>query len=144
MVQRHVPNQHLDGLRQLTGSRAARGVLGHGLGDQQLQLDGGVGAKYPQRGSEHYRPTLVKEGASIGANASVVCGNTIGRHALIGAGAVVTRDVCDHALMLGAPAERVGWVCECGQVLPQLKDAATCPRCGLKYRVEGERLSLDV
>lgn len=101
-------------------------------------------AKYPQRGSEHYHPTRVKEGASIGANATLICGNTIGRHALIGAGAVITRDVCDYALMLGAPATRVGWVCECGQVLPELGNAATCPRCGRKYRVEEEQLVPDV
>ena len=101
-------------------------------------------AKYPQRGPEHYRPTRVKEGASIGANATLVCGNTVGRHALIGAGAVVTRDVVDYALMTGAPARRVGWVCECGQVLPDVSDTVTCPRCALKYKVEQERLIPDV
>ena len=101
-------------------------------------------AKYPQSASEHYRPTRIKEGASIGANATLVCGNVIGRHALIGAGAVVTRDVLDYALVMGNPAKRTGWVCECGQVLPAFSASATCSRCGLKYRLEEERLVPDV
>lgn len=91
--------------------------------------------KYPQRGTEHYRKTLVREGASIGANATVVCGNTIGRHAFIGAGAVVTRDVPDYALMVGVPARRTGWVCECGEVLPPFSVNVKCPRCGLEYEL---------
>ena len=87
-------------------------------------------ARYP-KGSAGYKPTLVKEGASIGANATVVCGHTIGRNALIGAGAVVTGNVPDHALMLGVPARQFGWVCECGERLP---DSLACPCCGRKYR----------
>jgi UDP-2-acetamido-3-amino-2,3-dideoxy-glucuronate N-acetyltransferase len=63
-------------------------------------------SKYPQRGADFYLQTLVKEGASIGANATIVCGNTIGRHAFIGAGAVVTKNVPDYALMVGVPAGR--------------------------------------
>ena len=86
-------------------------------------------AKYP-KGRAGYKKTLVREGASIGANATVVCGHTVGRWALIGAGAVVTSDVPDHALMLGVPARRRGWVCECGGILPG--DLA-CPACGRKY-----------
>ena len=85
-------------------------------------------AKYP-KGSAGYKKTLVREGASIGANATVVCGHTIGRWALIGAGAVVTDDVPDHALMLGVPARRRGWVCECGALLD---DTLRCP-CGRAY-----------
>lgn len=73
-------------------------------------------AKYP-KGSADYKKTLVKTGASIGANATIVCGHTIGAWALIGAGAVVTSDVPDHALMLGVPAKISGWVCECGNIL---------------------------
>lgn len=88
--------------------------------------------KYPQRASEFYLRTLVKEGASIGANATVVCGHTIGRHAFIAAGAVVTTDVPDYALMMGVPARRKGWVCECGQILSG-ETTFTCSRCGLKY-----------
>ena len=86
-------------------------------------------ARYP-KGRAGYRKTLVKEGASIGANATVVCGHTIGRWALIGAGAVVTDDVPDHALMLGVPARRRGWACECGALLD---DTLACSVCGRKY-----------
>ncbi|MBF0418140.1 MAG: Gfo/Idh/MocA family oxidoreductase [Magnetococcales bacterium] len=92
-----------------------------------------------ERKSE-YRPTLVKRGATIGANATVVCGHTVGRYALIGAGAVVTRDVPDHALMVGNPARRLGWVCRCGI---RLADGAwtetTCPSCGETYRRDTDR-----
>ncbi len=69
------------------------------------------------RKMEEVRPTLVKKGATLGANCTVVCGVTIGQYALIGAGAVVTRDVPDHALVMGNPAKRTGWVCECGEKL---------------------------
>ena len=89
-------------------------------------------AKYP-KGSAGYKRTLVKEGASIGANATVVCGHTIGRWALIGSGAVVTHDVPDHALMLGVPARQAGWVCECGRILDK---TLRCPACGCSYREE--------
>ena len=87
-------------------------------------------AKYP-KGRAGYKKTLIRTGASIGANATVVCGHTVGRWALIGAGAVVTSDVPDHALMLGVPARRRGWVCECGEILP---DELSCAKCGRKYR----------
>ena len=87
-------------------------------------------AKYP-KGSAGYKKTLLREGCSIGANATIVCGNTIGRWALIGSGAVVTKDVPDHALMLGIPAKRKGWVCECGEVLDS---DLMCHSCGRKYK----------
>ena len=87
-------------------------------------------AKYP-KGHSGYKKTLVCEGASIGANATIVCGHTIGKWALIGAGAVVTSNVQPHALMLGIPARRKGWACECGNLLPQ---NLTCVACGRKYR----------
>lgn len=87
-------------------------------------------AKYP-KGRAAYKKTLVKTGASIGANATVVCGHTIGKWALIGAGAVVTSNVPDHALMLGVPAKQKGWACECGELL---KDSFVCEKCGRKYR----------
>jgi UDP-2-acetamido-3-amino-2,3-dideoxy-glucuronate N-acetyltransferase len=88
--------------------------------------------KYPQRGSAFYQKTLVKEGASIGANATIICGNTIGRHALIGAGSVVTSDVPDYALMAGNPARRIGWLCECGERLAG-ESIRQCRKCGRKY-----------
>lgn len=93
-------------------------------------------SKYPQRGSEHYRTTRVREGASIGANATIVCGNTIGRHAFIAAGAVVTHDVPDYAVMIGVPARHCGWACECGERLGEVEIEATCPRCARHYRHE--------
>ncbi|MBQ4284576.1 MAG: N-acetyltransferase [Lachnospira sp.] len=72
-------------------------------------------ARYP-KGTANYKKTLVKEGASIGANATIVCGVTIGKNAMIGAGAVVTKDVPDNALMVGVPAKQVGWVDEVGEL----------------------------
>lgn len=86
-------------------------------------------AKYP-KGHANYKKTLVKTGASIGANSTIVCGHTVGRWALIGAGAVVTSNVPDHALMLGVPAVRKGWVCECGEILG---DDLLCKKCSRKY-----------
>ena len=87
-------------------------------------------AKYP-KGSEGYKRTIVREGASIGANATVICGHTLGKWCLIGAGAVVACDVPDYALMLGVPARLAGWVCECGAIL---KDNFVCADCGRKYK----------
>lgn len=88
-------------------------------------------AKYP-KGSANFVKTLVKTGASIGANATIVCGHTIGRWAMIGAGAVVTGDVPDHALMLGVPARQIDWVCECGE---RLYGKMHCEKCGRGYAV---------
>ena len=72
-------------------------------------------AKYP-KGSAGYKKTLLKQGATVGANATVVCGHTVGKWAMIAAGAVVTKDVPDYALMAGVPARQIGWVCECGNI----------------------------
>ncbi len=85
-----------------------------------------------------YQKTLVKKGATIGANATVVCGHTIGRYAFIGAGAVVTRDVADYALMLGTPARRGGWMCQCGERIEEQRGAASCSACGSHYSIRGE------
>lgn len=85
-------------------------------------------SKYPVHGA--YKSTLVREGASLGANCTVICGHTIGRNAMIAAGAVVTTDVPDYGLMAGVPARRIGWVCECGLKL----DKSLCCSCGRKYR----------
>jgi UDP-2-acetamido-3-amino-2,3-dideoxy-glucuronate N-acetyltransferase len=83
-----------------------------------------------------YRPTLVRRGSSIGANATIVCGVTLGEYAFIGAGAVVTADVPAFALMLGVPARRAGWMCRCGERLALADGAAGCPACGAGYREE--------
>ena len=69
-------------------------------------------SEFPQRGSKFYKKTLVKKSASIGANATIICGNTIGKYSLIGAGSVVTKDVPDFAMVVGNPGKIVGWVNE--------------------------------
>lgn len=76
-------------------------------------------------------PTLICEGASIGANATIVCGHTVGKFAMIAAGGVVTKDVPSHALMAGVPARQLGWVCECGS---RLDSDLICPVCFKRYR----------
>ncbi|MCW5771382.1 MAG: N-acetyltransferase [Rhodospirillaceae bacterium] len=86
-----------------------------------------------------FAPTLVRRGATIGANATIVCGVTIGRYAMIGAGAVVTKDVPDHALVVGNPARRRGWVSRTGEVLGA---DLVCPRTGETYRERGGALEL--
>ena len=86
--------------------------------------------KYPQRGSKFYKKTLVKEGASIGGNATIVCGNTIGINAFVGAGSVVINNVPDYALVVGNPAKQIGWVCECGI---KLANFLKCNSCGKTY-----------
>ena len=83
-----------------------------------------------------FAPTYVERGATLGANATIVCGVRIGGFALVGAGAVVTRDVPPHALVIGTPARRRGWACECGEVLPS-SPPAVCPRCRARYLVRG-------
>ena len=88
-----------------------------------------------------YQKTLVKRGASIGANATVLCGLTIGEFAFIGAGAVVTRNVEDYALVVGNPARRSGWMCRCGIKLPEPDgEAVRCGACGAAYRLEADSL----
>lgn len=89
-------------------------------------------AKYP-KGRAGYKRTLLKEGATVGANATVVCGHTIGKWAMIAAGAVVTKDVPDYALMAGVPARQIGWVCECGT---RLSDELKCTSCNRTYEFE--------
>jgi UDP-2-acetamido-3-amino-2,3-dideoxy-glucuronate N-acetyltransferase len=87
-----------------------------------------------------YERTLVKRGASIGANATIVCGVTLGRFSFIGAGAVVTRDVKDHALVVGNPARQIGWMCQCGERLRLEGTAGTCAHCGTRYEERGGEL----
>jgi UDP-2-acetamido-3-amino-2,3-dideoxy-glucuronate N-acetyltransferase len=91
---------------------------------------------------DEYKPTLVRRGASIGANATVVCGVTIGCYAFVGAGAVVTRDVPDFALVVGNPARRAGWMCRCGIKLPVDGETARCEACATAYVYHGGGLSL--
>ncbi|AFH50164.1 UDP-D-GlcNAc3NA acetyltransferase [Ignavibacterium album JCM 16511] len=94
-------------------------------------------SKYPQVGSKFYIKTLVKEGASLGANCTIVCGITIGRYAFIGAGAVVTKDVPDFALVVGNPAKLVGWVSEAGKKLKFDNNGfAFCEKSNKKYKLE--------
>jgi dTDP-4-amino-4,6-dideoxygalactose transaminase/acetyltransferase-like isoleucine patch superfamily enzyme len=93
--------------------------------------------KYPQRGSEFYAHTPVGEGASIGANATIVCGHRVGKNAFVAAGSVVTRDVPDHAIVMGCPARVCGWACECGA---KLGEDLACPKCGRKYVRSGDGL----
>jgi len=86
-----------------------------------------------------FKPILVKEGTTIGANATMICGNTIGRYALIGAGAIVTRDIPDYAVAYGNPAELRGWVCECGlNLVVNTETKVKCGGCGKIYQKEGE------
>lgn len=94
-------------------------------------------SKYP-KGTEGYKKTLVKYGASIGANATIICGNTIGRWSFIASGAVVTTDVLDHALMVGVPAKQKGWVCECGTIL---NNELNCSECHKEYRLSNGNLT---
>ncbi len=93
-------------------------------------------AKYP-KGHANYKRTWIREGASIGANATVVCGHTIGKYAMIGAGAVVASDVPAHALMLGVPAKQADWVCKCGE---RLHHETMCSACGRRYQKAEEGL----
>jgi len=94
---------------------------------------------------DDYRQTLVRQGATLGANCTIVCGVTIGRHAFVGAGAVVNRDVPDFALMLGVPARQVGWMSRFGERLDlplEGEGKATCPHTGEQYRVKNGTCTL--
>lgn len=93
-----------------------------------------------ERKSE-YRKTVVKHGASIGANATIVCGHDIGRYAFVGAGAVVTRTVPDYAMVYGTPARIHGWVCQCGEQLTSDGEGQMhCPSCGKTYTISEEQV----
>ena len=84
-----------------------------------------------------YRKTLVRRGATLGANCTIICGITIGRFAFVGAGAVVNRTISDYALVVGNPVKSIGWICECGE---KLKKDYCCAACGEKYLKKGDRI----
>ena len=86
---------------------------------------------------DQVRPTLIRKGATLGANCTIVCGHTIGQYAFIGAGAVVTKDVTDHALMVGNPARQTGWTCMCGE---KLTEKLKCPTCNKQFKKADEGL----
>jgi UDP-2-acetamido-3-amino-2,3-dideoxy-glucuronate N-acetyltransferase len=86
-----------------------------------------------------YRKTLVRRGSTIGANATIVCGVTLGEYSFVGAGAVITKDVPSYALMAGVPARRIGWMCQCGVRLPD-SGVGVCRVCGSSYERSGETL----
>jgi UDP-2-acetamido-3-amino-2,3-dideoxy-glucuronate N-acetyltransferase len=97
----------------------------------------------PRNTEDDYKKTLVKRGASIGANATVVCGTTIGQYAFIGAGSVVTKDIPDYALVYGNPAKQHGWMCYCGVKLPDTNaPLRSCADCQRNYHEEQGQLSL--
>jgi UDP-2-acetamido-3-amino-2,3-dideoxy-glucuronate N-acetyltransferase len=99
---------------------------------------------FPRNTMDDYLVTLVKQGATIGANATIVCGHTIGRYAFIGAGSTVTKNVSDYALVYGNPAKQVGWMCECGAKLdaefekPDITKTITCQACEREYEYTSE------
>ncbi len=84
-----------------------------------------------------YLPTIVRRGVTIGANATIICGSTLGAYAFVGAGAVVRGEIPEYALVVGMPARRIGWMCRCGVRLQLSGGAATCAACGTQYREEG-------
>jgi UDP-2-acetamido-3-amino-2,3-dideoxy-glucuronate N-acetyltransferase len=83
--------------------------------------------------ADKYGKTLIRRGATIGANATIVCGHTLGTHAFVGAGSVVTKDIPDYAIVYGNPAQIKGWICACGVPLSFSGTAASCAECGAKY-----------
>ncbi|MDD5680950.1 MAG: DapH/DapD/GlmU-related protein [Candidatus Omnitrophica bacterium] len=89
-----------------------------------------------------FLPTLVRRGATIGANATIVCGVTIGSYAFIGAGAVVKEDVPDYALVVGVPARQIGWACKCGVTLMSKGNISKCKACGAEYKSCQGRLTV--
>ncbi|RKD21944.1 UDP-2-acetamido-3-amino-2,3-dideoxy-glucuronate N-acetyltransferase [Caminicella sporogenes DSM 14501] len=90
---------------------------------------------------DEFKKTVVKKGASIGANATIVCGNEIGRYAFVGAGAVITKNVPDYALVVGNPAKIIGYVCECGNRLKKVENKYICNSCNKEYEMKNNGLS---
>jgi UDP-2-acetamido-3-amino-2,3-dideoxy-glucuronate N-acetyltransferase len=105
-------------------------------------------SEFPQRGSEFYKKTLIKKSATLGANSTIVCGVTVGRYAFIGAGAVVTKDIPDFALVIGIPAQIKGWMCACGSRLdigtnPHSNEKTECKKCQRRYEKLGMGIRED-
>src|SRR5262245_11227691 len=91
---------------------------------------------------DEYVKTTIRKGASMGANCTIVCGTEIGQYALIGSGAVVSKDVPAYGLMVGVPAKRIGWVCRCGHTLPKsVGGKMSCKDCGNEYKDGGETIT---
>lgn len=96
----------------------------------------------PRNTSADYAITLIKKGVSIGANATIVCGVTIGSHAFVGAGAVVTKNISAYSKVAGVPARVIGYSCDCGESLTFIQDQAVCPACNKTYSKTGEEVRL--
>lgn len=93
---------------------------------------------------DEFRLTLVKKGASVGANATIVCGTTIGRYTFIGAGSVVTKDTPDFSFVYGVPARQMGWVCKCSDKLVFNNGFARCSSCGLEYKITDDNVVSEI
>lgn len=91
---------------------------------------------------KEFRKTLVRKGSTIGANVTIVCGNTIGQYAFIGAGSVVTKDIPDYALVYGNPGKVKGWVCQCAEEIVFRSEKSACAACGKRYRKDSEGVRL--
>ncbi len=97
-------------------------------------------SEYPRDREKEFLKTVLKRGASVGANATIVCGNTIGRSVFVGAGSVVTKDIPDYALVYGNPARIKGWMCECGEKLEFENGSSECAKCAKRYNLDGNKV----
>lgn len=100
-------------------------------------------AKYPKSQYPEYGkwvPTLIKEGATLGANATIVCGAVVGKWAMVGAGAVVKKDVLDYSIVVGNPAKQIGWICECGNKLEFIEERSVCKICKRIYQTKEDKV----
>lgn len=97
-------------------------------------------AAITRNNSRFYKKTTVESGATIGANATILCGVTIGPYAMVGAGAVITKDVKAYELVIGVPAKHQGWACQCGETLKIIKNRSTCTSCRMKYTKSGNKV----